>query len=145
MEGLKECEDVLNELTNATARNVLRRALMAAGEPVRAAAEELAPVDKGVLKGDIIISTQLTKGQRKTNPKPTAVEVHVGVGGRRGSFAHLPEYGTAHSAPHPFMRPAADANTSNVISIFIEQLKAETSKALDRARRKAARLLAKGA
>ena len=28
MDGLKECEEALNELTNATARNVLRRALI---------------------------------------------------------------------------------------------------------------------
>ena len=40
------------------------------------------------------------------------------MGGKRGSFAHLVEYGTAHSSPRAFMRPAFDANTSNVIEIF---------------------------
>lgn len=144
MEGLKECEEALNELTNATARNVIRRALLASGEPVRAAAEDLAPVMTGETKKGVVVTTQLSARQRRGNPKQSAVEVYVGVAGRRSSFAHLAEFGTSHSAPQAFMRPAADANTGNVISIFIDHLKAETEKALARARRKAARLL-KGA
>jgi HK97 gp10 family phage protein len=144
LDGRKDCEEALNELTNATARNVLRRALMAAGEPVKATAQDLAPVMTGQTKEGLVISTQLSRRQRKSNPKQSAVEVYVGVSGRRASFAHLAEFGTSHSAPQAFMRPAADANTSNVIRIFLEHLKAETDKALARARRKAAKLL-KGA
>jgi HK97 gp10 family phage protein len=142
--GLKECEEALNELTNATARNVLKRALFKAVEPVEKAAEARAPVAQGQLRSDITISTQLTKNQRKENKKQSAVEVYVGVGGKRGPFAHLPEYGTAHSAPHPFMRPAIDANTGRVIEIFRRELNIEIEKAKERARRKAARLLANG-
>jgi HK97 gp10 family phage protein len=139
MDGLKDCEEALNELTNATARNVLRRALMQAGEPVRAAAESLAPVRTGKLKQGIVTTTQLSRRQRKSNPKQSAVEVYVGAGGDRASFAHLVEYGTSDTAPKPFLRPAIDANQSEVITSFVDILKAEVSKALARARRKAAK------
>jgi HK97 gp10 family phage protein len=144
VKGIKECEEALNEFTNATARNVLKRVLFKAVEPVEKAAESRAPVAQGQLRSDIAISTQLTKSQRKENKKQSAVEVYVGVGGKRGPFAHLPEFGTAHSAPHPFMRPAIDANTGRVIEIFRQELNVEIEKAKERARRKAARLLAKG-
>jgi HK97 gp10 family phage protein len=144
VQGLKECEAALNEMTNATARNVLKRALFKACEPVEKAAEARAPVAQGQLRSDITISTQLTKTQRKQNPKASAVEVYVGVGGKRGSFAHLVEFGSAHNAPVGFMRQAIDANTGNVIEIFRRELNIEIEKAKERARRKAARLLAKG-
>jgi HK97 gp10 family phage protein len=144
VDGFKECEKALNELSNATARNVIKRAAFAAAEPVKATAESLAPVNQGELREDFAISTQLTKNQRKQSRKQSAVEVYVGVAGKRGPFAHLPEYGTAHSAPRPFMRPAIDANLGRVFATFVRELKAETDKAMERARRKAARLLSKG-
>jgi HK97 gp10 family phage protein len=141
--GIEECEAALNELTNATARNVLRRALTKAAEPVETAAKRFAPVNQGVLRSDIVTSTQLTKSQRNDSPKK-GTTVYVGVSGRRGPFAHLLEWGTAHSAPHPFMRPAWDSNAGAVLAIFIRELRAEIEKAKERARRKAARILAKG-
>jgi HK97 gp10 family phage protein len=144
VDGLKECASALDEFSNATARNVIKRALMDSGEPVESAAASLAPIITGELRRDVTISTQLKKSQRKQNPKQSTVEVYVGVAGKRGPFAHLVEYGTAHSAPEPFMRPAIDANTGNVIEIFRSELKVEIQKAVVRAQRKAARLLAKG-
>lgn len=45
MDGLKELDAALGELSKATARGVLRRTLVKAGEPMRAEAARLAPDD----------------------------------------------------------------------------------------------------
>lgn len=44
-EGFKELDDALGQFSKATARNVLRRALIKAGEPIAAKARLLAPDD----------------------------------------------------------------------------------------------------
>lgn len=142
--GIRECEAALDEMPTATARNVLRRALSNAAKPVEATAKAHAPVNQGVLKADITTATQLTKRQRRKQPRHKATTVYVGVGGKRASVSHLPEYGTSHSAPQPYMRPAFDANAGRVIEAFKIELRSEIEKAKARARRKAARTLAKG-
>ena len=64
----------------------VKRALTAAGQPVKATAESLAPVNAGELRQDFLISTQLTKSQRKQAGKPTTTTVYVGVGVQAISF-----------------------------------------------------------
>src|SRR5262245_54422767 len=56
----------------------------------------------------------------------------IGLTGTTGSFAHLQEFGTAHSAPRPFLRPAIDAMGAAVIETFRRELKVEIDKAIQR-------------
>jgi HK97 gp10 family phage protein len=61
VEGLKELDEALGQLTKATARNVLRRVLKKAGQPIADAARGKVPVDTGKLRDSIIVGTKLAK------------------------------------------------------------------------------------
>jgi HK97 gp10 family phage protein len=63
VEGLKELDAALGELTKATARNVLRRVLKRAGQPIADAARGKVPVDTGKLRDSIIVGTKLASSQ----------------------------------------------------------------------------------
>jgi HK97 gp10 family phage protein len=147
VEGLSESLDALRDLrdnlgvSNATAKNTLKRALIYAAEPIEQAAAAAAPVRSGRLKTSIGTGTKLSRRQRAEHTKQPGVEIFVGAG--PNPQAHLQEFGTAHHAPQPFMRPAIDANIDNAIKRFSDQVKLEVEKTAERARRKLARLLAK--
>jgi HK97 gp10 family phage protein len=142
VEGLRECEEALTELTLATSKNVLRRALTHAAEPVEKSAQQRVQKRTGKLGASIRVGTRLSKRQRKAAAETkTGVEVYVGAGPL--PHAHMLEFGTAHSAPEPYLRPAVDANGKRMIEIFRNDLKAEIAKAVQRLQRKAARTLAK--
>jgi HK97 gp10 family phage protein len=138
VEGLVELDNALSELPKATARNVLRRALLKAGEPIRAAAEVNAPERTGTLKTRIAIGTKLTRRQKKMHKRESAVEVFVGPSGVL-SYAVPQEFGTAHHGPHAYMRPAWDENKTEALEIIKKDLGAEIEKARARLARKAAR------
>jgi HK97 gp10 family phage protein len=141
VEGLKECEEALNALPLATTKNVLKRAMMAAAQPVVATAAARVKKRTGKLGRSITVSTKLSRRQRRATPKDSSVEVYVGAGPL--PHAHMLEFGTVHSAPEPFLRPAIDAQGMQVLKIFRDDLKAEIDKAMQRQARKAARILAK--
>ena len=135
VEGLRECEEALAEL-GRTGKNVLGRALQKAGEVVAQEAARRAPRATGDLAESMTVGTK-AKG---ASPKGTARR-YVGS---TSSFLHLQEFGTAHSAPQPFFRPAIDATGKLLIETFRQELKVEIDKAILRQQRKNARLLAKG-
>jgi HK97 gp10 family phage protein len=142
VEGLRECEEALMALPLATSKNVLRRALRKAAEPIEKSAEARVQKRTGKLGASITVGTKLSKRQRRAAAETkTGVEVYVGAGPL--PHAHMLEFGTAHQAPEPFLRPAVDANGKLVIEIFRDDVKAEISKAVQRLQRKAARILAK--
>jgi HK97 gp10 family phage protein len=144
VEGLAESEAALKDLvenlgvSNATAKNTIKRALTFAAQPIEEAARAAAPVRTGSLKVSIATSTKLSKRQRSQHTKTAPVEVFVGAGPL--PQAHLLEFGRANQAPQPFLRPAVDANIENVTQRFSDQLKLEIQKTAERARRKLARL-----
>jgi len=141
IEGLSELKDALEELSKATARNVQKRALIEAAGPLEADAERLAPFRKGTLKRSITISPKLSSRQRSLH-KPTAkVEMFVGPGSLVQAITS--EFGTSHSAPRPFMRPAWDKNKKPMLLSIRDFLAEQIEKARQRAARKAARILAK--
>ena len=81
VEGLAELERALKELPRATRKNVLKRALMAAAEPIRADAEAKAPRVTGALQLSITAGTSLMRRQKSQHRKESPVEVFVGPGG----------------------------------------------------------------
>lgn len=157
-EGAKELAASLSELTKATQRNVIKRILLGAGEPMAADAAASAPVRKGRLRVSIGVGTKLSRRQssiaradRGTTAKRVGgafksaasklVEVYVGAGPVREAVPQ--EFGTFAHPPHPFMRPAWDANKMTALEYIKSNLGAEIERAAARARAKSARIIRK--
>ena len=146
VEGLRELDRALGELPNATGKNVLRRVLLKAGEPMAADMRGKAPDDPDTggndLRSSIGVGTKLSKRQAQQHRKmfrddKASAEVFVGAGSL--PQAHLQEFGTVNHAPQPFARPAWDANKDAALETIATQLGAEIAKAAKRLAKKAAR------
>jgi HK97 gp10 family phage protein len=142
IEGLSDLVDGLtNELPKATAANVQKRALKEAADPIEAFAKQAAPVRTGKLRDKINISTKLSPRQKSSHKKESKYEIFVGPPSMaRGIVA---EFGSVKQSPHPFMRPAWDANKKTAFSKIGDILAREIEKARQRAARKAAKLAGK--
>lgn len=137
LEGFRELDASLRELTSrATAKNVARRALKKAAEPIDDMASRLAPRLTGRLSVSVITGTQLTPSQRRGINR-NSVEVYVGTVLSRGRYN---EFGTINMAANPFMRPAWDAKQDEALLIIRHELAVEIEKAAQRAARKAIKL-----
>lgn len=142
LEWLVGSEKALGEVgSKATQKNVLVRTLKKAAAPIDDMASSLAPVETGGLQISIVTGTQLTRRQKSSAYKAGKLgvaEVHVGTKLSRGLFQ---EFGTFKMRPHPFMRPAWDANKGKALEIISKELWTEIQKAADRAARKRAKAL----
>lgn len=141
LEGFRELDAALGKLPKATAKNVLRRVLKKAAQPVDVDASSAAPVNTGKLQVSVITGTQLTRSQRRGATLATSnyyAEIHVGTSLGRGMFQ---EFGTFKDAPQPWFRPAWEANKDTALNIIKVELGGEIEKAAKRYAKK----LAKGA
>jgi HK97 gp10 family phage protein len=141
IEGLKELDQALTELPKATARNVLLRTLKEQGQPIADAGEAYAPRDKGHLADSYTVGTKLSRRQKKLHKKESHVEVFIGPTPHPKSVQT--EFGNAHQAPHPHLRPAWDGNVMKVLNGIKNSLAEQIEKARARLARKAAREAAK--
>jgi HK97 gp10 family phage protein len=139
IEGLAELDEALKELPKATSRNVLLRTLKEQGKLIADAGESLAPRRTGWLAESYQVSTKLTRRQKTA--KGSDVEVYVGPGASSRSI--VTEFGSAHQAAHPHLRPAWDSNKKRVLNGIRDSLAKEIEKARARLARKAERLAAK--
>lgn len=166
IEGLKELDAALGELSKGAARGVLHRTLIKAGEPMRAAAERNAPKDKGNLSRSIKLSSKidnragkaayaevmkaggtksdavsaLRDARRAAGAGESFAEVFMGPvkSGKRNSIkAMAQEFGARHHPPHPYMRPAFDSQANAVLDGIKTILGAEIGKAAKRAQARA--------
>lgn len=143
--GFKELDKALGELPKATAKNVLRRTLVKAGEPIAEEARRLVPVDQGTLRDSIKVSARL---KNKVGSAEFAAAMRAGLGkdaarsalrtARRnaggGSFAemyvgpasvpqaHMTEFGTVRTQAQPYMRPAWDGQKMEALDIIKAEL-----------------------
>lgn len=143
VEGLRELDKALGELPKSTGKNVLRRTLKKAGEPLRADWASRAPKATGDLSESVAISTKLGPRQKRLQRKRHKSTVEVFVGAGKLPQAHLQEWGSAHHAPQPHARPAWDANQMRTLEIVKSELSNEIEAARKRLARKAARVAAK--
>lgn len=141
VEGLSELDQALTELPKATARNVLSRTLKQQGRRIADAGQANAPKLTGKLAESYTVGTKLSRRQRKMNKKESAVEVYVGPTPHAKSIQT--EFGNAHQAPQPHLRPAWDSNVQAVLDGIKTKLAEEIEKARARLARKAERLAAK--
>lgn len=116
LRGAKELREALQRLPFREARSAIAKSIITeAAIPIRDAARALAPVETGRLREAIIVSRKLSRSQRTTFAEKGDVKVHVGV--RAGvPQGVLQEFGTAHHAPHPFLRPAWDAHEGELVA-----------------------------
>lgn len=145
MEGLATTVANLELLAKSTQKNVVRRTLRKAGEPVADTAAALAPHATGNLAFSIVVATQLTRRHKaEQRNRASEVEVYIGPAGGTGAlfYASAQEFGTIVTHANPFMRPAWDAQKENVLTMIILGLGTEVDKAAKRAARKLSKLAA---
>lgn len=143
--GGKELEAAIAQLGKvATARNIGRRALTKAGQPIADLASELAPKDEGDLGTAIKVGKAVRPFQKDGN-KETEVSVFVGidqnVDRRLFIYAGEQEHGNPDRGmkAQPFMAPAWDAEKGKTVDRIAPLLWEEIAKAAARAARKRAR------
>ena len=163
VQGLKELDAALGQLrTKAMAKGVIKRALLEAAAPMHAEAQSNAPSRAdpseviaygkgpnrrerrpGTTQALVQIGDRLTRRQAAQARKggKSFVEIYVGT---RDPMAHLEEFGSANQQPHPFMRPAYDAEAEPTIRRFVDTLSTELNKVAAREAKRAARLARKG-
>lgn len=137
--GLKELDAALGELPKATAKAVLRRVLVNAGEPIAQAMRAGAPRDKQYLAESIGVSTVLNpsqKAQQKKDSSPAFQEMYVGTNNPAGMQQ---EFGNVAQGPQPFARPAWDGKKRETLDFIANSLWHEIQKSAKRLARKAAK------
>ncbi|MFC5390011.1 HK97-gp10 family putative phage morphogenesis protein [Brevundimonas bullata] len=133
VEGLKDLEKALSELKVSTARNIARRGLKQALEPMAEAARRRVPS----MSGDLAESINVTTKNPKRNRKQSQIEAHMGPG--RHPQGPQTEFGNRNHGPQPFMRPAWEEEKHGALESLAGILGEEIDKAAKRAARKAAR------
>jgi HK97 gp10 family phage protein len=110
--GLKELDAALKELPQATSRILVMRILKREGETIRSAAAQLAPDDPKTHGNDLHTSMLMLA----TPGKAREADVEVSIGPSKKTFyGTFQEFGTAHNAAQPFLRPAWDGNVMSVL------------------------------
>lgn len=144
IEGLAELDAALAELPKATARNVLLRTLKEQGKPIRDAGEQNAPKLTGQMAISYVQSTKLSRSQKKKTTKESDVELYIGPAPSTKSIQT--EFGNAHQAAEPHLRPAFDANVMKVLdgirNALANQIEKTRARMAKNAERRAARLAA---
>lgn len=142
LEGFKELDAALGELTKAAGKGVLRRALKKASEPLAQSANLFAPVGlTSALSQSFHYSTKLNNRQsgmhrRMFRNSRASVEGFVGTNDPAGVQQ---EFGNINHGPQPALRPAWDQEKHKMLERLKIDIRSELDKAIARAQRKAAR------
>ena len=111
--GDKELKRTLFQMGQAAA-DILEGAATKAAEVVREGAERRAPRDSGTLASNIF--AEINEKSR------TKVTISVGPG-KEAFYGIWVELGTAKTAPHPYLRPAADQEKDNAFATYSVEIK----------------------
>jgi len=154
--GVKEFEELLSEMQSdfgvKDQKKILTNAVRKSMSPVLSKARQLAPIDTGGLRaslriearkpsrrdkksiyvnpGDVVIGTVTTASGKQlakkkfTNVKTGQKQIGIESDGR----AIATEFGTAHIAAKPYMRPALETTTSSVLSELSGNLATQLTK-----------------
>jgi HK97 gp10 family phage protein len=128
IEGLDGVLEALEEIPKiATEKNVVRRALVDAAEPIRSTWAQLAPydaTDQGLhLRDSVVVSEKTVSKEGDPAAPPGGVTVYVGPSAKlprhHGIFM---EFGTFKDIAQPSGRPAYDSKkyeTINLVGFFM--------------------------
>jgi hypothetical protein len=145
--GMSDVDKALAQLTQSTAKNVLRRVGRQALVPFDKAWRERAPVDLEPdetgkhLKDSGGIGSKLSKSQRQAHERASSVEVFAGPGPHPKAVQQ--EFGNENHAPQPFLRPAWAEAGEQIVEGVAAGLRPELDKVIKNLERKAARAAAK--
>lgn len=140
LEGGRALEAALAEFSRPMAKNVGRRALKRAADPIFKVYKANTTVASGDLIGAETVGTKLNKRQSRLNRKnasKSAVEVHIGTADPAGIQE---EFGNRHQAPNPSLSVAWAAEGGQKATTRIgEELAEDIKKTAARVARKAAK------
>jgi HK97 gp10 family phage protein len=166
VEGLKELDAALGELSKSLAKGVLSRTLVKAGKIIAAVAEQNAPTATGGLKRSIIATTKKPSDIKSAGKAAYAAAMRSGASraeagaalrgataSGKGAYAEafvgpdrrpaiIQEWGTFNQPAQPFMRPAWDAKQGEALNVIKTELGAEIQKTAKRAAARALKLKA---
>lgn len=141
VEGLEELDQAFvglaEEFHPRNARNVLRGALKDGGKIIADAGEANAPRLSGKLAESYTVGSKLSRRQRRQHKKESQIEVFVGPTPHPKSVQT--EFGNAHQAAHPHLRPAWDGNWKRVLELIVDRAKERLEATRKRLVRKAER------
>ena len=112
--GFRQLDVKLDALKGVARDDALLAAFTAGAQPVADAARALVRERSGELHDSIDVGTRLSPAQAAQEPSDGHVRVYVGPGSLAQAITE--EFGTLHEAPHPFMRPAWDAEQDTAIA-----------------------------
>lgn len=139
IEGLRELDAALGQLPRATAKAVLRRVLIEAGEPIARSARGMAPVFEHRLYESIDVGTKLNprqSGLHRAEGGQAFQEVFVGTNDPAGVQQ---EFGNSRHPPQPFLRPAWDSKKGATLEYIANALWGEIAKTAARVAKRSAR------
>jgi HK97 gp10 family phage protein len=140
VEGLRELDEALKQLTRTTGKNTAFRTLLKAAEPIVETASVLAPDDLRTGPPDLHTSIKATK-----RPKPrrtvwvdiapfAPLERNEKTGKVTGRYfaAGALERGVGDMPAQPYMRPAFDAHRQSTLATIKYELGEEIKKSVAR-------------
>ena len=128
--GVGDIDRKLAAIGNAVSPPVVKAALLEGGEVIAEEARRLAPVLTGQLQASIIVTFDLGGlNLSRVSERRWLTTVYVGPERRQGFYGHMVEFGTEHSAAHPFMRPALDNTRDEVRQVIANRLWVSIKKA----------------
>jgi len=124
--SVMDFERNINKLASDVEKQAMREAVRKASTPMLQDTRAKAPVRTGALKESLAVKVKTYK--RGNNATVMAIigpdSKFVGANGDTpAKYAHLVEFGTEHSAAHPFLRPAFDATKDESQRVYAASLK----------------------
>jgi hypothetical protein len=141
VEGFKDLDDALGDLSKVTAKNVGKRALIKAGQPTALRYAQLVHRRSGALAKSSTVTDKLSGRQKRLTRKESPVEVYIGPGPLAQAVTE--EFGTPTVRPHPSLRPAWDETQDAVLAGIKIALTLEIDTATKRAKARALRKASK--
>lgn len=140
LKGFREMDAALEEFRKPTGQNILKRAGLAAFQPMAGVMEAKAPRLSGDLEKAVGVGTRRPKGAKKHFSDRSTVEIYAGVkvvGSGMPPQATQQEFGNENHGPQPYVRPGWDEEKMPTLGRVAQSLGGEIDKARARAQRKA--------
>jgi len=118
--GFRELDRKLAKLERGPDQQAVRTLLRKGGNVLAREERTLVPVRSGRLRTSITVTTR--PGFGVPDLGRGAISIFIGPRLGAGSRAHLIEFGTVHSAAHPFIRPALDATQEQISTMIVARL-----------------------
>lgn len=140
IDGLDDIREKLKDVGVREGRNIMRATIRAIATKIKNEAAARAPVDTGYMKKSLKVRA------RRSPPDSPVFEVWAGSSGGikyDAFYWRFIEYGTGGNNPQParsFIRPAADAVSTELKSVLRDEFGKKWEKALKKKRRAAEKI-----